>query len=98
MNRRTRSVTDYDYYLVDCSRIYGPIRLEHTRLIRSEDVCGYLTQKFDEWLKRNPLHNSQSKRQWFSSVRCYPVAEDGSIIKDHSIMREIWLSYDGNDA
>ena len=47
----------------------------------------------------NMIYEDRMTKQYFydERVKCYPVADDGSIIQDHSIMRDIWLSYEVQD-
>lgn len=48
-------------------------------------------KKLLEWLRERT-----TKKHWFDyQVKCYPVASDGSIKKDHDNMRDEWLSYEG---
>jgi hypothetical protein len=113
-------MTDYNYYLVDCSGRSGALKVEEARFIRGEDVLGFLWDEYQKycatekkcmactikWSKEQGrdseerllelLKERTTKDHWYDhQVKCYPIAQDGSIVKDHSVMREIWLSYEG---
>ena len=50
-----------------------------------------IEERMQEWYDR-----TTTKDYWYDHhVKCYPVSCDGSIVKDHWVMREIWLSYEG---
>jgi hypothetical protein len=95
-------MTDYDYYLVDCSGRSGALKVAEARVLKGEDVCGFLWEKYvvyHEYVYNcysDDLFQKWSTKEWFYDqwVKCYPIAQDGSIVKDHSVMREIWLSYE----
>lgn len=114
-------MTDYDYYLVDCSGRSGALKVAEARLVAGCDVLGFLWDTYQKhcvekkrflqenikWHEEHGNHDRREKLQqlfdtwmqndyWYDTyVKCYPIAHDGSIVKDHSVMREIWLSYEG---
>ena len=96
-------MTDYDYYLVDCSGRSGAIKVDKARVLKGEDVCSHISTeylrrcKFTEKAYPANLHAKWSKPEWYYDhmVKCYPISSYGVIVKDHSVMREIWLSYEG---
>ena len=94
---------DYDYYLVDCSAS-DVFCIVEARLLKSEDVCGWLNDKFRlyvlgvEMLYHACIQCLSTKGHFYDCmVKCYPIADDGSIVQDNSIMRDIWLSCEVQD-
>ena len=94
-------MTDYGYYYSDAGDCFG---IDGVFILKSENVCDWLSEKFElyaagvKMIYPACMQSLANKQHFYDNmVTCYPVADDGSIIKDRSIMREIWLSYEVGD-
>lgn len=84
-------------------RVLEWLRLSHHQYCIREEVSIRHTIQWSKERGRDSekrllelLNERITKDHWYDHhVKCYPIAQDGSIVKDHGVMREIWLSYEG---